>query len=267
VEYRYTNVKRKSLEIPPDAPECCPIQSVLKINDHGDHASPQIPQDDNVMSGLSDLDTDMSCSNIAALDTIQCADNFFESFENSILGVGSSEQNEVPMLQSCSSYLPVVPTGSFNSSLDFNLGRLPVRSPSVASARMPPPPNTSASEGLSRTIPSSRVGPLAMAKTQQQSYSNPTYQDQAIDTTNVDSILQPFPTPSPSPIDYWPMDDISTSMDLELQMGLATPAETSSGNKAATRTTITLDNPEPNTMMRIMDVLIKSQAKVRFESQ
>ena len=249
---RYSVVKRKSIVIPEDALPCCPTHP-------SDHYGLQSPQntpdmfDDNIdMSGLQDLDMDFSFDGMDASKNQHSGHDIADGLDDNFL---FSQWPPMPDL-------PASNLISERADRTFDISASSSSSSVMGFSSMP----------SNQHLPSKAIT------------SNPG--DNLFDLGIDDSGLSasPYQRPRSNPHDtgvqnqgqinhhsHQPSGNAygstNNALDLEQQSQLPGYGTSSPPPTPTTQTTIKLDGAEPSTVAAIMDILIKSKAKVKFETQ
>ena len=242
---RYTVVKRRSVVISEDTPPCCPDLSDSENGSKRPQDGLDIFTDDMDMADLGDLNMDFSCDVTNFSETQQCN-------EHSKIGTdedfGFGQWSAVPDLHS-STLISGRNTGTFDLPLfseNFSLLGEEANETTTSMLRKP----------------TDEYFDLEGSNDLSSSFS---YQ-QSQDTTNdpMHPSLDRHHGHDRSGNAYGSMNSVT---DLESQHQLQGYANSSSPPTPTTQTTIKLDNPEPHTVAAIMNILINSKAKCKFETQ
>jgi len=249
---RYSVVKRKSIAVPDDAPPCCPARPNGGYNDGYGLQSPQNTPDvfnDSVdMSDFNDLDRDFSFDAMDASDAQQSASHRADEINDQFLfdpwpGVSDLSSSALPSERADHPF-DLSPSGrAFSSSSTTKQDHFPKILNSNPgndifdlAVENPGPTNSSYGRPRSNTHDASDQNHSLTTRHSYQSSSNAYGLPNSTLESERQSQLPGYGTASPPP----------------------TPT---------TQTTIKLDGAEPSTVAAIMDVLIKSKAKVKFETQ
>ena len=240
---RYTVVKRKSLVISEDTPPCCP-----DLPDSENGSRPQDSLDiftNNMdMTELGDFDIHFS------RDATNCSETQQRN-EHSTTGddedFSFGQWSAVPDLHS-STLLSGRTTGTFDLP-SFSRGFSPLGEE-----------ENETTTSMSRK-PTNRNFDLEGSNDLSSSFSYQQSQD-----TNNDPIHHSLDRHHGHDRSGNAYGSMNSALDLERQPQLQGYANSSPPPTPTTQTTIKLDNAEPRTVAAIMDILIKSQAKVKFET-
>ena len=242
---RYTIIKRRSVPIPHNLSSCCLVEETSENSSGQTQLSLyNLSHDNSDLSESFDIDADFNMSEMELFDGVSSMEDRFGGFDTDPFDMDS------PVLSASSSMEPLLLFQSRAATVD---GESSLISPSylpTPSQDNPEVPNTSELGLPGKACPQPDM--LVPCRSAEQSHFSKC------------NFMADSGQGSSSHISNSSANHTVSHNELEDTTTIGV-AESLSARRS--RTTIVMDDVQPNTLVAVMDLLIKSKAKVRFETE